>query len=68
MKKEKELKSLGELIRKERTKKGLTQFKLAELSHLNKNYIGMLERGEVNPTYITLLSIANALNINLTIK
>ena len=68
MDKEKELKSLGEQIRKERTKKGLTQFKLAEFCHLNKNYIGMLERGEVNPTYITLLNIARALTINLTIK
>ena len=68
MDKKEQLQSLGEQIREERTKKELTQHGLAKLCHLNKNYIGMLERGEVNPTYITLLSIAKALKINLTIK
>ena len=32
---------------------------------VNGNYIGMLERGERNPTYFTLLAVANGLDVEL---
>lgn len=32
---------------------------------VNGNYIGMLERGERNPTYFTLLAVANGLELEL---
>lgn len=32
---------------------------------VNRNYIGMLERGECNPTYYTLLAVANRLEVEL---
>ena len=32
---------------------------------VNRNYIGMLERGERNPTYYTLLALANGLEVEL---
>lgn len=32
---------------------------------VNRNYIGMLERGERNPTYFTLLAVANRLEVEL---
>lgn len=43
----------------------ISQEKLAELADLNKNTIGMLERGEISPSIETLDKIAKALNIEL---
>lgn len=56
---------LGLKIRVERQKKKLSQEKLAELSELNRNFIGMIERGETNVTVKNLESIANALNLEI---
>lgn len=53
----------GELIRKLRNDKELTQEKLAELSQLHSNYISLLERGKRKPTIDTIFKIANALNM-----
>lgn len=61
-----ELRKLGEKIRDARIGKHLTQHELAIVCELNRNYIGMLERGERNPTYITLLRIAQHLRISLS--
>lgn len=58
---------LGTLIRTRRLAKQLSQVELATLSHVNKNYIGMLERGEINPTFLTLVSIGRALGMKITI-
>lgn len=63
MDKEKALKELGEAVRKLRTEKKLSQHELSAMCSVNKNYIGMVERGEVNPTYLVLCSIAQALKI-----
>ena len=43
-------KSIGQRIRNYRTKQGLSQEKLAELSGCHPTYIGQLERGEKNAT------------------
>ena len=43
----------------------LSQEKLAELSNLNRNFIGMIERGESNITVKNLENIANALKLNI---
>jgi transcriptional regulator with XRE-family HTH domain len=56
---------LGLKIRVERQKQKLSQEKLAELACLNRNFIGMIERGETNVTVKNLESIANALNLNI---
>lgn len=65
MDREKELKALGKRIREIRKSKGLTQLELAV--RVNKDYtsIGRLESGRTNPTYITLLKIAEGLDVNL---
>lgn len=42
--------------------KGLTQEQAAELSGFSQSYIGWLERGRRNPTVITLLLLANAVD------
>mgnify|MGYP003294991583 CR=1 FL=1 len=43
-------KTVGQRIRNYRTKLGLSQEKLAELSGCHPTYIGQLERGEKNAT------------------
>ena len=56
-------KAVGQRIRNYRTKKGLSQDKLAELSGCHPTYIGQLERGERNATIATLESVSYALNV-----
>lgn len=54
---------LGLKIRIERQKRKTSQEKLAELSGLNRNFVGMIERGETNVTVKNLENIANALDL-----
>lgn len=56
---------LGERIREMRINKDLTQLELADRSGCASNYIAMLERGERNPTYLTLLKIAGGLGVKM---
>lgn len=55
------LNNLGQIIREKRESKGLTQIEVAEKAQLNRNYIGMVERGERNPSYLSLIKIAKGL-------
>ncbi len=56
---------IGLKIKLERTKRKLSQEKLAELSDLSKTHIGDIERGTSVPSIETLNKIANALNVEL---
>lgn len=56
---------IGLKIKLLRNKLGYSQEKLAELSNLNKNSIGAIERGESRPTIDTLERVAIALEIEL---
>jgi len=59
------LKVFGNHLRRLRMKKGLSQEKLAELAELHRTYLGGVERGERNPTLLTLVKIAQGLNVPL---
>ncbi|MBQ7828107.1 MAG: helix-turn-helix transcriptional regulator [Clostridia bacterium] len=59
-------KAVGQRIRNYRTKKGLSQEKLAELSGCHPTYIGQLERGEKNATLESIERIAAALGVPLS--
>ena len=59
------IEKLGIKIRIERQKQKMSQEKLAELSNLNRNFIGMIERGETNLSVKNLENIANALKIEI---
>ena len=61
----KELVKLGSIIRDQRTSQNLTQIELASKAGVDRNYIGMLERGERNPSYLSLLKIAKGLCITV---
>jgi transcriptional regulator with XRE-family HTH domain len=56
--------AFGAIVRRLRTKRSLTQEKLAELADLNVSYIGFLERGENVPTLTIVLNLARALDVH----
>lgn len=55
--------SFGKRVRDERARKGLSQEQLAELAHVHRTYIGMVERGEKNITLGNIAKIAKALKL-----
>lgn len=65
MEKDIKLVLLGKRIREIRIQKEMTQSEIAERSGVASNYIAMLERGERNPTYLTLLKIAEGFGMNI---
>lgn len=58
--------NFGQRIRYLRKAKGLTQEQLAELTGFHHNYIGMIERGERNPSLVNIEIFANAFNLHLS--
>lgn len=62
----KALLKFGKHIRDIRKARDLSQEKLAEEMGVHRTYIGMIERGEKNPTYITILRLACALKISIS--
>ncbi len=65
MKKDEYLIQFGKYLRTLRKEKALTQLDLADKGGFDRNYIGMLERGERNPSLLNLKRLANALEISL---
>ena len=61
------IKKLGQKIRIERQKRKMSQEKLAELADLNRNFVGMIERGETNLTVKKLENIANVFDMDLSL-
>ncbi len=55
----------GDMIRKYRTEKGLTQKKLGEMCGIADSAIRRYEIGKANPKVETLQKIADALNISI---
>lgn len=61
MEKDPALIRLGAAVRARRLALGLTQEALGERADFHPNYIGMVERGERNPTYTNVLRFAHGL-------
>lgn len=57
--------SIGENIRLNRDKVGMTQDELAEKAGISRNYISDLENNRYIPSVKTLSKIAKVLNMNL---
>ena len=59
-----ELRALGGAIRAERKKLKVSQEDFAELCDLHRTYVGQLERGEKNVSFINVLRVAKGLRIS----
>jgi transcriptional regulator with XRE-family HTH domain len=60
------LRALGAEIRALREAKGLSQERLAGIAGLHRNFIGLIERGQRNPTFLTLVAISTKLGLPLS--
>jgi transcriptional regulator with XRE-family HTH domain len=58
--------ALGRAIRQVRTLRIVSQEELGFRCGLHRNYVGAVERGEVNPTFRSLLSLAGGLSLPLS--
>jgi len=58
------LQKFGEKMQKARKAQGISQEELAERLSMHRTYIGMIERGERNPTIRTLYKIAKELKLS----
>jgi transcriptional regulator with XRE-family HTH domain len=56
----------GTVIRIRRESAGLSQEELAERTGVSRNYIGMVERGETNPTLRVIQNLAKSLATSMT--
>ena len=57
--------ALGEAIRRVRLKQEISQEKLALMAGVDRSYVGRVERGDNNVAVLTLLKIAQALDVSL---
>ncbi|MDC4597947.1 MULTISPECIES: helix-turn-helix domain-containing protein [Acinetobacter] len=53
----------GQLVRKYRKERNMSQEQLALLCNMDRSYLGRVERGEVNPTLEKIYELSNALQI-----
>jgi transcriptional regulator with XRE-family HTH domain len=65
-KKNKYLVELGEHIRDARKAKGLSQEQLALQAEIDRSYVGGIERGERNVSFLTLVKIATCLECDVS--
>jgi transcriptional regulator with XRE-family HTH domain len=57
--------TLGLRIKQLRAAKKISQEKLALASNIDSSYVGRIERGESNPTYLMLCAIAKTLEVSV---
>jgi transcriptional regulator with XRE-family HTH domain len=57
--------SLGDAIRRIRKTKGISQESLALIAEVDRGYVGRVERGDNNVAILTLIKIADALQVSL---
>jgi transcriptional regulator with XRE-family HTH domain len=60
------LKKFGKRVKELRKTHKYTQGDLARLSGLHPNYIGMIERGERNPSLLNIEIIANSFGVSIS--
>lgn len=58
--------ALGAAVRELRARRGLSQEHLGFAGGLHWNYVGAIERGEINPTLRILLKVCHGLAIPLS--
>lgn len=58
--------AFGHKVRAIRKEKGLSQEALADLSGIDRSYMGHIERGQKNVTLLKIYQIADALNVSVS--
>jgi transcriptional regulator with XRE-family HTH domain len=58
--------ALGRAVEELRSEGGLTQEALADRLRIEATTVGKLERGLTNPTFVSLLKVARALDVELS--
>ena len=58
--------TLGAAVRELRACRYISQEELGFRAKLHRNYVGALERGEINPTFRTLRTLADGLDVDLS--
>lgn len=61
-----QLKAFGEHLRKLRKERKLSMEALANLAEIEMSQIYRIETAKINPKLLTVIKIANALNVKLT--
>ena len=60
------LRRLGIRIRELRTRRGWSQEAFADIAGVHRTYMGHLERGEKNLSFLSILRVASALGVTLS--
>jgi transcriptional regulator with XRE-family HTH domain len=58
--------AFGRAVRELRARRGMSQEQLAIAADIHRNYVGAIERGEINVTFKNLLKLRDGLGIELT--
>lgn len=66
MEKEALARRFGTLVQRLRSAKGYSQERFAEVCRIDRSYMGMIERGEVNVTLAMIVKLAKALDLTLS--
>jgi len=61
-----ELGVLGAAVRETRARRQLSQEGLGFAAGMHRNYVGAIERGEINPTWRVLRKVAHGLDVPLS--
>lgn len=65
MRRQRVLREFGLRVRNLREAQEISQERLAERTGMSRNYLGSIERGEVNPSLLKIASLAQALKVSL---
>src|SRR6478672_9586346 len=57
---------LGRAVRELRARRGLSHGELGFRARMHRNYVGAIERGEINPTFRVLLKLERRLQLPLS--
>jgi transcriptional regulator with XRE-family HTH domain len=58
--------ALGRAVREARARRGFSQEELGFRATLHRNYVGAIERGEINPTFRILMQLSRGLGVELS--